>query len=314
MDKLSKDCMRILTMIPVLRNRSVALQEVSDNFKISLEEARKLIRKIFMICTNDGYMSRYIDLDLNALETQDIVEIRDADFVPQAIRFTPNEIVALTVALQTLKAGSKDLLGLEALDTTIAKIRKMAGEAYDVNIGVLVARGDPEIFAVIETGIKQKTPLELSYRNENYRTIVEPYAIIEIRGYAYLYAWSREKIAWRTYRLDRISAVTVLPNEAFGQRKYQLPPQSWESAWQNSETVTIRVDKTKTKLLEDVPVKKIQKRGNKMEIELYLLNKKWLYNLLLALGGDTKIVNSAEMNKEAKELANQLLELYRSFE
>jgi len=114
-----------------------------------------------------------------------------------------------------------DLPGLQdrdAVDSALAKLEDAAGEAAATSAAIAVevepVGGSPEILALVHQGLAQKRRLHLSYyvpaRDETTQRDVDPMRLSVVEGRTYLEGWCRSADAVRLFRLDRITAATVL--------------------------------------------------------------------------------------------------------
>lgn len=138
-----------------------------------------------------------------------------------AVLFSQSEALALVMAVldgHHAAADPADPVGaalgkiLRAMPERIAaqadSVRRAAAAAPDP----AAARPDPETTATLVRACADRRVVDLAYRSESgneWTSVVEPWAVVVRYGRWYLLCRAVERDAVRTYRVDRVRAVTV---------------------------------------------------------------------------------------------------------
>ncbi|MFT4011404.1 MAG: WYL domain-containing protein [Nocardioidaceae bacterium] len=141
---------RLLALVPYLQTRdSVSVQQVAADFGVSEQRIRADLR-VLWFCGLPGLgMGDLIDIDMEALEGEDVIRLSNADYLTRPLRLDTTEAAALMVALRTLREGS-DHEERPIVDRAIAKIEAAAGPAAALAQQVQVL-APPE---TVETGFE----------------------------------------------------------------------------------------------------------------------------------------------------------------
>jgi predicted DNA-binding transcriptional regulator YafY len=128
-----------------------------------------------------------------------------------------DEAVAVAVALRSSAGGGisgieetsvSALVKLEQVLPTRLRRRVNALQAYTVTAPTKGPTVDPNALAAIATACRDCELLRIDYRKqdgtESTRSI-EPYRVVHLGRRWYLVAWDRDRHAWRTFRLDRMT-------------------------------------------------------------------------------------------------------------
>jgi proteasome accessory factor C len=142
--------------------------------------------------------------------------VSNADPMSRPLRLSRDEALPLIVGLRMLA----DLPGLQdrdAVDSALAKLEDAAGDVAaiaSIAVDVDPARGSAEVLAVVHRGLAEKRRLHLSYyvpaRDETTERDVDPMRVSIVEGRSYLEGYCRLAEAVRLFRLDRITAASVL--------------------------------------------------------------------------------------------------------
>jgi predicted DNA-binding transcriptional regulator YafY len=164
-----------------------------------------------------------------------------------------DEAVAVAVALRSSAGGGitgieetsvSALVKLEQVLPTRLRRRVNALQAFTVAAPVTGPTVDPHALATLAAACRDCELVRIDYRKqdgtETTRT-VEPYRVVSIGRRWYLFAWDRDRHAWRTFRIDRMSlqhqagphfTARALPAEdiaAYVMRSVRSAPMRYES-------------------------------------------------------------------------------------
>ena len=117
-----------------------------------------------------------------------------------------------------------------------------------------------------------------------------PAQLITRDGFGYLQAWSLERDAWRTYRLDRISAVHPTPEPVGNIGEPPVFGPGWLEQRPDAAEVTLTLDPEAAWIAEYHPIRALRHRPGAIEIDLLVADPAWLRSLLLRLGRAVRAV------------------------
>jgi len=131
---------RLLSLVPYLQRRGeVSVAEAARRFGVPERTIQGDLR-VLMFCGLPGQLpGEVIDFDFEALEDEDVIRIRDAEFLPRPLRLGSREGTALLAALTALRESSGSEVR-EVVDRTLAKVRLVLPLAGDRLGAVLEGR------------------------------------------------------------------------------------------------------------------------------------------------------------------------------
>lgn len=303
---------RLLALIPYLQqHQGVALSKVAAEFGVTAAQLRRDLEVAYFCGLPGGLPGDLIEVDMDAIEGGGVVNLSNAEMLLRPLRFTPDEAVALVLALQAIRAvAAPSTYG--AVDGALAALRGLVGDAGERAV-VSVAAGDDDVRAVIAGAIDGRRQVRLTYdglaRGETSYPIVDP-RHVEVRdGAAYLEAWAIERGDWRTYRVDRIVAA-----EDTGERAvdHGTPPRrAWLDPASGAATeVTLWVSPRAAWVAEYYPSLATEPVEDGAHVVLLVADPTWLRWLLLRLGPDARVVSPLAAEASAIVAAREALAAY----
>lgn len=302
---------RLLALVPYLqRHPGARLDETAERFQITERQLRADLNIAYM-CGLPGLLpDDMIDVDMEAVDGDGLIYLRNADFLARPLRLTADEASSLSLAL-TAARDLADRATTEAIDSALAKLHDALG-ALPTAGTVELASGAPEIRDRVTQAIADGRRLQIAYDGprRSSRPIVEPARLVVRDGVAYLQAWACERADWRLYRLERITAAELLDQVA--QRR--TPPDvdaSWAERLTAAGEVTLLVRPEATWISDYYPVRGVEARADGLTaVTLGVADPAWLTSLLLRLGPGVVAVEPDSAAADARAQARAALAHY----
>ncbi len=140
--------------------------------------------------------------------------------------------------------------------------------------------------------------------------MVDPVGIQLRDSVAYLQAWSLDRAAWRTYRVDRIAEVAVTDAAI---EDHGAVPELAEGWFDSSDgEVTLELDATAAWITEYYPMRRVQRPatpGESTVATLAVADPLWLQSLLLRLGAGVRVREPEDAADAAARAAREALAL-----
>ena len=302
---------RLLALIPWLLARpGVSVDDAAREFGVTPTQLRKDLELAFL-CGLPGHLpDDLIDVSLEG----DTIVVSNADAIDRPLRLGPDEALALMVGMRTLAAvpGGHDR---EALDRTMVKLQRAAGDAADgaERISVQV-EGDAEVLDLLRPALEHGHRVHLRYyvpaRDEVTSRDVDPIRLLVLGGRTYLQGWCRSAEAVRLFRLDRIAAVTELDVAAEVPTDAEQPELGDDvfTPAEDQVLATVAVTAAGRWLVEAYPVESVteQPDGGAV-VQLRVGNTGWLRRLMLRMGGEASIVDPLELAESVRQEAQTAL-------
>lgn len=307
---------RLLALIPYLQAHPDAdLDETAAMFHVSPRQLVADLNVLWFCGLPGGMPGDLIEVDMDALD-QGTIRLSNADFLTRPLRFTFEEAMSLVVALRAME----DMVDRDLAATVRSARHKIEGVFGDDagRIEVRVSAGERAVRDHLVDAIAARQVVELSYdgaaRGTTTRPVVEPARLATRDGYGYLVAWSRDRDAWRTYRLDRITTVTPAEGEQAGDHG---EPPAVASGWLDDRPDAVEVDLDLLPeghwITEYHPTVSVQRgvgrRRTVWRVRLRVADPQWFRRLLLRLGPAVVRVDPPEAVRSAVAAAREALDV-----
>ena len=303
---------RLLALVPYLQTHPDAeLGETAAVFGVTTEQLLADLDVLWYCGLPGGLPGDLIEIDMDTVAESGRIRLTNADYLARPLRFSPDEATSLVVALRAVRELAGGNL-VEGIDSALAKLEQATGDGARTP-HVEVAGGTDEIREQLVEAIREQAQVRLDYTGSGHdpsTPLVAPVELIVRDGYGYLQAWSMERAAWRTYRLDRIAAVhpTGEPAEDHGE-----PPEfgpGWLEQRPDAAEVTLRLAPEASWIIEYHPTRAVRRLDGTVEVDLLVADPAWLRALLLRLGRDVQAVIPPEAAAGAREAATEALAGY----
>lgn len=297
---------RILALVPYLQQHpGVAVADVAKVFKVTTRQLRADLRIMWFVGVGPGML---IDVDMDAVESEGVIHLSNAGFLSRPMRFTLDEALSLIVALQTVRGLTTGDLA-DVVDSAIAKLRRIS-HTDDTGVQVVVSSGTERVRATLAEAIENGRAVRLEYdgasRGATTEPLADPVRLMTRAGIGYLQAWNNDVAEWRTYRLDRIAAVTVT-DQPVG--VHPAPPDEDFDWLEHGTAVTLLLDREARWVAEYYPVKSARDTPEGLRVEMSVIDPGWLDALLLRLGGSAAAIEP-EPAASARRSAQDVLDCY----
>ncbi|ROQ58889.1 proteasome accessory factor C [Rathayibacter sp. PhB152] len=204
----------LLSLVPYLLDRGrVSVAEVAAHFEIAEDEVRRAVRLI-AVSGIPGETSQYqsndlFDISWDDFEENDHIVLTQQVAIDDSPRFSAREAAALIAGMQYLAALPEN----QGNDRIASLMGKLARGASSAPTAVAVARGvgaDASL-ATIRTSLASGTQLAFDYRSARGETesrLVDPFLLESVDRDWYLRGWDHLREGVRTFRVDRMRALT----------------------------------------------------------------------------------------------------------
>lgn len=311
---------RLLALAPYLQTRGdVPLKEVAADFGVSTEQMLKDLRVLYM-CGLPGFgPAELIDINVESLldDPDGLVRIENADFLARPLRLGSNEASALIVALRALLDASQES-SREVVERTLAKLENAAEEGSTPLVEVRLPESRPAVLAArteLDRAIAADKQVRLEYyvptRDESTERVVDPIAVLRRDGRTYLDAWCHLADDRRLFRVDRITAATVLdtPRETNDLEPRDLAAGLFEAGPDDVE-VRLLLAPPMRWFAEYYPVTEaVEAADGALEVALAVADERWLLRLALRFGHGMTVLSPSDLADRVRGVARDALRL-----
>ena len=291
MPKLSADerLHRLLALIPwVAGHDGPRMDEVCARFGYTEKELIGDLELLFLCGLHPYTPDVLIDVDI----ADGRVWIRYADYFARPLKLTPAEGLALLAAGRTVLATSgaePDGPLARGLDKLASAMGVGTGEAVEIELGAVAE----DLLGTLRGAVGAARQVEIDYysfgRDDRARRVIDPYAVFSAGGQWYVSGWCHRADDERLFRVDRISAATLL--ESGFDRPAATPELAAYRPRPDDPRVTLDLEPSARWVAEQYPVEKVEERGDgRLRVTLAASQPAWLERLLLRLGPGTTVV------------------------
>ena len=282
---------RLLALTPYLRARpGVDLGQVAADFGVSRKQVLEDLQVLMFCGLPGGLPDDLIDVDLDAAAEDGVVTVTNADFLDRPARLTLDEAMGLIVALQAVREVATGE-AVRACESALAKLVGLVGGDAASRARVELDSGTPAVRDALDEALRQGRRTRLTYdglaRGETTRPLVDPHDVRVRDGVAYLRAYSLDRQAWRTYRLDRI--VDVADAGAPAEQHGAPPDEGGDGGWfdnlSDDNQVRLTLAPGAAWVAEYYPNRGVTTRPDgRLDVVIAVSEPDWLTGLLLRLG------------------------------
>ncbi|MEJ3404112.1 WYL domain-containing protein [Rathayibacter sp. YIM 133350] len=298
----------MLSLVPYLLERGeVAIDEVAAHFDVTPDLVRRTVELLPMTGIpgeSKAYLANDLfEIDYDALDEGMVALTRNV-VIDETPRFSAREASALIAGLQYLSALPENA-DSEAIAALQAKLSRGASSTpRELAVG---GSAPDAALAVIRASLASATRLSFDYRNaqgDTERRTVDPLRVESSDQDWYLRAWCHNRQAVRTFRLDRMSALTPSA-EPIGHRadEVALPDTLFQGSPDDRE-VLIELPADAVGLLADFRPDEVSKQsGGTVRVRLRVAHYHALKRLIAAHAGLMRVLEPAEARQAVQEWA-----------
>ncbi|MBD8869530.1 helix-turn-helix transcriptional regulator [Nocardioides donggukensis] len=312
---------RLLALVPLIQRRGP--MRVADAARELDVDPGQLVKdlRVLVYCGWPGWLpGDLIEVDLDALDGEQVIRITNADYLRAPLRLSPAEASAIIVALRTLRASAEPAT-LDSLDRALAKLEAAAEDGRAAaHVDVLVPDEARELAGIrsrLDQAVREGRQVRLTYhvpaRDENTDRVVDPMSLVDAHGKGYLQGWCHAAEARRLFRLDRIVEAEVL-GAAATEHPEEVPVDLSEGLFRPSPdmpVVTLALAPEARWVAEYYPVQDSRETGDGgLEVDLVVADRRWLLRLLLRLAPHAEVREGGELAGEFHDAARAALGLY----
>lgn len=315
LNRSAQQVLRMLALVPYLQDKDgVPVAEVAREFGVSAKQIRDDLR-LLMFTGVGEYAGELIDVDLDALEGDDVIVIRDAEFMSRPLRLTTQEGIALIVALRTLRASASGAQ-LPIIDSALAKLETAVGGApLDDAVDVHVTAGEQVVVDTVTNALADGHRLRLDYLTASRDAVttreVDPQRIFSRDGQTYLEGYCLLADDVRFFRLDRIASAedTGRPVESHDAAPRDLGDELF-TVGDDTPSVVLDLEPASHWLMEYYQVEDVGDVDGRRRVRLFGGDEGWLRRLVLRNAGTVHVVEPASLRGQVASTARSALSAY----
>jgi proteasome accessory factor C len=308
---------RMLALVPYLRGRDgIPVEQVAQDFGVTPQQIVKDLNVLWFCGLPGSVSGDMIDVDMEALESEGVVFLDNAEYLPRPLRLTTSEALSLIVALRTLRDIAAPA-ELPTIESALAKLESATGQGAAPAIEVHIERADPAVHEATQKALATGRRMHLSYlvpsRDERTERDVDPLRLLTAEGRPYLEAWCHLAEDIRLFRLDRIVEAAVLevaadPHPTAPRRDLS---EGLFRAVDGSVEAVLDLSPPARWVAEYYPIESSEQRPDgSLRIRLKVGDAGWLRRLVLRQGGAARVVEPADLAEEVREYAQRALTAY----
>lgn len=305
---------RLLALVPYLQARpGISVAQAAADFGVTDAQLRRDLTLLWM-CGLPGHgPGDLIDL---SFEGESVSVVFDAG-MSRPLRLTPEEALALVVALRTL-AETPGLADTDAVQRALAKVESVAsGAVADDTVAVELDHSE-RLLPVLQRAVDDGKALRLRYysagRDETTERTIDPVRILEADRRTYVEAWCRQVEGMRMFRVDRIENVTLLDEPSSVPDDVQLRDLS-EGVFQPAADhllVGLRLGPAYAWVADYYSTEDVTEDGGggQLRVSLRVADPAWVRHLVLGSAGQVEVLAPDWLAEGVRAEAARALDSY----
>lgn len=299
---------RLLTIVPWVAERGGAtVNDVAEFFGLSPDD---VVRDLFLVqcCEIPPYGP---DNTIGIALIDDDIFVQPGVLFDRPLRLGPPEAFGLlTAGRAALEVPGADPRGV--LASALAKLEVALGE----HVPVAVDFDQPEFLVELQTAVEARHRLDIDYyaasRDEVTSRAIDPLTLHNQDGSWYVRAFCHRAEAVRTFRVDRIEAVSDT-GVSFDADAVATEHAGTDFApGDDAVEAIVELPATAGWVLETYPVRAVSETPDGWRVTLAVSSPIWLERLLLRVGPGARVVEPAEFVDLGPTAARRLLALYET--
>lgn len=296
---------RLLVMLPWLMERgSVSTAEMADHFGLSVKD---LVADLTLVSLC-GVSQDPRDL-IDVWVDEDQVHFGLPKYFERPLRLTVPEAFSLVAAA----LAAEQMTGANSAGPLASAVRKVAqAVGFDPERDLVVELQTPDTLEVLAQACTDRRIVEFDYwsveSGTSTRRRMAPVEVFGDGGHWYLRAFDPDARREKTFRLDRLDALTVTDvrhDVVLGVR------QEWFSTSDEVRRVRLLIEPEALWMLEQYPSVSVGQNGDLVEVTMLVHGQRWLGRLLLRLGDHARVVEPQDWSSVGEQVARRVLEVYR---
>lgn len=292
---------RALDLVPyVAENPGISIKELATKFHVTENQIIKDLELIFL-CGLPGY-TPYELIDLTFEDG--VVTIIEPQLLDKPRQFSETEAVIINLGLSLLKNSTSNHHQHAVIEDLITKLSK---KFKAINQTVVSETRKPMLYDEVISAINTESVIEFKYDSLSNDTTSDreilPDKIIVKNGNYYLVGLDVKLESERTFRMDLMSNLKVLPNQA---RDLRFKNQS------NSEIdfQLVTSDRLFTEKYRELFTQIDQVDGN-FHISGRISNREWMVRWILSNTASVELLHPHELRDLVYKRAKATLDLYQ---
>lgn len=285
---------RMLDLVPFIStHQGIPMKELAAEFGVSESELTSDLNALWM-CGDSRF--DLIDLTFDS----GFVSIRNAETLNVVRSLSSQEIVSVLIGLDILVNQLPE--DRTDLVTVLENLKSKLGNGLQQNVFAAPLNSSKSV-AIIEQALttSQKVSIEYYTASEDkvsQRTLI-PIRLYQSEGRDFLDAYCENVQAHRTFRVDRIRAVSLLEDHTSRQlpRKIEASPVAAQIAIAGDER----------RCLEKLGVKS---NSSELSVSIHTYSPTWLIRTVISSGGSMVLREPETVRSELAEKAKSALALY----
>jgi proteasome accessory factor C len=294
----------LLALVPYLIDHDrIAVSAVAEHFRVPEEQIRQAVRLV-AVSGIPGETSTYqhgdlFDIAWDDFEDNDHIVLTNLVAIDDTPRFSGREAAALIAGLQYLSAlpENADRAAMASLTDKLSR----GASAHPSAVAVEGSEPDAAL-ALIRRAVAAGVQIEFDYldaQGEHLRRRADPLRIESVDANWYLRGWDHLREGIRTFRLDRISSLSVTDEPVTGHANEAAVPESLFERSASDTQVRLEVAAAALPLLADYvgTARSTPVDGGRVQATIPVAHFHSLKRLVTGMAGVATVVEPAEARR-----------------
>jgi len=295
---------RMLALVPwLIAHDGVTIEQTALHFEVSPEQLEKDLW-LLIVCGLPGYgPDQLVDIDF---WDDGRIHVIDPQTLDRPLRLGSEEAMSLLLGLRMLEQVP-GVYERSAIVSATEKLTRAVGIPDDDATVSAEAGIDPVISAAVATAINMSSDLLITYASGTSDVVserrVSPHQVVLADGRAYLEGYCHLAGALRTFRLDRVIAVST----ASGATEEPIPA----AAHEVGSSAVLAVASGSAWIVDVLGGQIVGREDDgRIQVRVEYADRRWLVRLVLSRAGQVEVLEPASVRESVSDAAARALMVY----
>ncbi len=291
---------QLLILVPWLSQRpGTSVSDAATHFGMTEAQLREDLTLLTLVGIGP-FATEQFEISIH----DDSIYVRDDLGISRAFAFDPMEAACLALGLELLEPLADAHFEMRDYESLQQKIQDLL--PTNNHIAVVRESHDTTLSDAIALALRTNKRIRFNYHNNARDDLtsreVSPLSMRAEAGELFCDGWDHAAKGWRSYRLERMSALSISDSDR------SLPDETF--APMPTTEVVLKLNKNRRDILEKIPSPTTVERADYLEVSTSILRWDWLARLIASAGGALTVISPESAQVEVSSHLSKALQAY----
>lgn len=291
---------QLLILVPWLSQRpGTSVSDAATHFGITEAQLREDLTLLTLVGIGP-FATEQFEISIH----DDSIYVRDDLGISRAFAFDPMEAACLALGLELLEPLADAHFEMRDYESLQQKIQDLL--PTNNHIAVVRESHDTTLSDAIALALRTNKRIRFNYHNNARDDLtsreVSPLSMRAEAGELFCDGWDHAAKGWRSYRLERMSDLSISDSDR------SLPDETF--APMPTTEVVLKLNKNRRDILEKIPSPTTVERADYLEVSTSILRWDWLARLIASAGGALAVISPESAQVEVSSHLSKALQAY----